>query len=227
MERRRVLALPAAWLVGASAHAAATGGVVRTRVETDVGAFEIEVNTEVAPLTVANYLAHVDAKLLDGGSVYRIVTLANQAPDDPAQDRGRAVGNEPARRESAAAAADRPRDHPRHRPQARDGTVSMARSTPGSATSEFFICIGDQPELDFGGGRNPDGQGFAAFGRVVAGQDVVRALHSRGQSSQYLAPPIGSQVGPPAGVRRLSAPPPTTASTRTRGRRRPIRRASA
>jgi peptidyl-prolyl cis-trans isomerase A (cyclophilin A) len=67
----------------------------------------------------------------------------------------------------------------------------MARSTPGSAASEFFICIGDQPELDCGGGRNPDGQGFAAFGRVVAGQDVVRALHAKGQATQYLAPPIG------------------------------------
>ena len=49
----------------------------------------------------------------------------------------------------------------------KDGSLSMARSTPDSATTEFFVCIGDQPELDFGGKRNPDGQGFAAFGKVV------------------------------------------------------------
>ena len=71
-----------------------------------------------------------------------------------------------------------------------DGTVSMARAQPGSATAEYFVCIGDQPELDFGGGRNPDGLGFAAFGRVVEGMDVVRALHARGEADQYLAQPI-------------------------------------
>jgi peptidyl-prolyl cis-trans isomerase A (cyclophilin A) len=59
-----------------------------------------------------------------------------------------------------------------------DGTISMARGAVGTAASEFFICIGDQPALDFGAMRNADGQGFAAFGRVVAGMDVVRAIHA-------------------------------------------------
>ena len=54
----------------------------------------------------------------------------------------------------------------------------MARSAPGTATSEFFICVGAQPELDFGGRRNPDGQGFAVFGRVVEGMDVVRRIQA-------------------------------------------------
>ena len=71
-----------------------------------------------------------------------------------------------------------------------DGTVLMAPAAPGSAASEFFVCVGDQPELDFGSRRNPDGQGFAAFGRVVSGQDVVRALHARGEAQQYLAWPV-------------------------------------
>ncbi len=61
---------------------------------------------------------------------------------------------------------------------------------PNSATSDFFICIGAQPSLDFGGHRNLDGQGFAAFGRVVSGMAVVRALHSRGQARQFLSQPI-------------------------------------
>jgi peptidyl-prolyl cis-trans isomerase A (cyclophilin A) len=81
-----------------------------------------------------------------------------------------------------------------------DGTVSMARAQPGTATAEFFVCIGAQPALDFGGGRNPDGQGFAAFGRVVEGMDVVRALHARGEADQYLARPIAIRS-----VRRLAA----------------------
>jgi peptidyl-prolyl cis-trans isomerase A (cyclophilin A) len=66
----------------------------------------------------------------------------------------------------------------------------MARDGPDSATSDFFICIGDQPELDFGGKRNPDGQGFAAFGRVVEGMDVVRQIQGRPADGQSLTPPV-------------------------------------
>jgi peptidyl-prolyl cis-trans isomerase A (cyclophilin A) len=66
----------------------------------------------------------------------------------------------------------------------------MARSTPGSATSEFFICVGDQPELDFGGKRNPDRKGFAAFGKVIKGMDVVRQIHATNSSGQHLEKPV-------------------------------------
>ena len=72
----------------------------------------------------------------------------------------------------------------------RDGTLSMARNEPDTATSDFFICIGDQPSLDFGGKRNPDGQGFAAFGRVVKGMDVVRKIQAAPAQEQTLTPPV-------------------------------------
>jgi peptidyl-prolyl cis-trans isomerase A (cyclophilin A) len=77
-----------------------------------------------------------------------------------------------------------------------DGTISMARTGPDTATASFSIVIGDQPQMDFGGRRNPDGQGFAAFGRVVRGMDVVRAIQASptGQRGDYgtetLDPPI-------------------------------------
>ena len=71
-----------------------------------------------------------------------------------------------------------------------DGVISMARNEPGSATSEFFICVGDQPELDYRGKRNPDGQGFAAFGKVVDGMDIVRKIHQQPAGGQMLAPEI-------------------------------------
>src|SRR5690606_20906427 len=71
-----------------------------------------------------------------------------------------------------------------------DGTISMARFTPDSAVSDFFICINDQPALDFGGMRNPDGQGFAAFGRVIEGMDIVRRIHGQPADGQSLNPPI-------------------------------------
>jgi len=60
----------------------------------------------------------------------------------------------------------------------KNGTLSMARATPNSATSSFFICINDQPSLDFKGKRNPDGFGFAAFGKVIKGMDVVKKIQS-------------------------------------------------
>jgi hypothetical protein len=71
-----------------------------------------------------------------------------------------------------------------------DGTVSMARSGPDTATSSFFICLGDQPELDFGGRRNKDGQGFAAFGRVVSGMDKVKKIQQSPREGQRLSPPV-------------------------------------
>ena len=66
----------------------------------------------------------------------------------------------------------------------------MARTGPVSARDEFFICIGDQPSLDFGGARNRDGQGFAAFGRVVRGMDVVRAIQQSPSDQQTLTPAV-------------------------------------
>jgi peptidyl-prolyl cis-trans isomerase A (cyclophilin A) len=71
-----------------------------------------------------------------------------------------------------------------------NGTISMARSTADTATNQFFICIGDQPELDFGGRRNPDGQGFAAFGRLLSGWLVLQQIQSSPASGQSLTPPV-------------------------------------
>jgi peptidyl-prolyl cis-trans isomerase A (cyclophilin A) len=78
-----------------------------------------------------------------------------------------------------------------------DGAISMARSGPDTATGSFSVVIGDQPEMDFGGKRNADGQGFAVFGRIVGGMDVVKAIQAsptaaRGPyGSESLDPPIG------------------------------------
>ena len=66
----------------------------------------------------------------------------------------------------------------------------MARDEPGTASSEFFICVGDQPELDFGGKRNPDGAGFAAFGKVIKGMEVVRKINEAENTEQILSTPV-------------------------------------
>ena len=72
----------------------------------------------------------------------------------------------------------------------KDGVLSLARLEPGTANTEFFICIGDQPGFDFGGENNPDGQGYAAFGKVVKGMDIVLRIHRQPDQNQSFSPPI-------------------------------------
>ena len=192
MHRRHLLTWPALATLNAL-PLEARAATVLTRVDTALGPFVIAVDPAVAPVTVANYLAYVDAGHLDNGAVYRLVTLANQGPQTRHKIEvvqwgmntpdGKAAPFAPIVHETTKSTGLRHRD----------GTVSMARNGPGTATAEFFVCIGDQPELDFGGGRNPDGQGFAAFGQVVEGMAVVRALHARGQAQQFLPQPIPVQ----------------------------------
>jgi peptidyl-prolyl cis-trans isomerase A (cyclophilin A) len=70
------------------------------------------------------------------------------------------------------------------------GTLSLARSTPGTANSEFFICVGDQTGYDSSKNYNPDGLGFAAFGRVISGMDIVRQIHKQQANGQSFTKPI-------------------------------------
>ena len=190
MRRRVLLSASAVLALGGSVAATAQSRVVQTRCTTEQGSFVIQVDLGVAPITVANYLAYVDGHHLDGGSVYRVVTLANQTAQTKYKIEVIQWGMNLA---DGKAAPFPPIPHEttqQTRLKHLDGTVSMARNAPGSAASEFFICIGEQPELDFGGRRNADGQGFAAFGQVVEGMEVVRALHATGSQEQFLAKPI-------------------------------------
>jgi peptidyl-prolyl cis-trans isomerase A (cyclophilin A) len=187
------LVLSAAAIAAAPGPAPQTGkpagAPVRVSVETDLGAFEVELDPR-APVTVANFLRYVDAGLFDGGRFHRTVRPDNQrdkkVPIDVIQgapDANRKSAYPPAialERTSATGILHK------------DGTISMARvaGEPDSGRGEFFICIGDQPSLDFGGARNPDGQGFAAFGRVVRGMDVVRRIHMAPAKGETLTPAV-------------------------------------
>jgi len=159
--------------------------------ETELGAFTIEVDADRAPITAANFLAYVDGGHLDQAIAYRLVTMANQKPETVHKIEVVQWGIR-ASDENPAPFAPIP-----HETTEATGllhknmTISMARFAPGSAGSEFFICIGDQPQLDFGGMRNPDGQGFAAFGTVTAGQDVVLAIHAKAAAdTEYPETPV-------------------------------------
>lgn len=173
-------------LCAVQAHESAA--LVRVLLVTERGEIELALDAGHAPATTANFLRYVDGNFYTGGAFHRTVKPDNQ-PNSPVKIEVIQAGIDPAREkeDGPAIALERTRDTGlKHC----DGAISMARLGPDTATSDFFICVGDQPELDFGGRRNPDGQGFAAFGRVVRGLEVVRAIQQAPAEGQKLAPPV-------------------------------------
>lgn len=155
---------------------------------TELGDIKIEVFTDSAPTTAVNFMKYVDENRFRGATFYRTVTMDNQ-PDNDVKIEVIQGGLG----EDLDGLALPPIEHENTEETGvlhKDGTISMARSSPGTAGSEIFICIGDQPGLDYGGERNPDGQGFAAFGQVVEGMDVVRKIQAQPADGQLLNPQI-------------------------------------
>lgn len=151
---------------------------------TELGDIVLEIYVREAPVTARNFLRYVDENRFHGAYFYRTVTLHNQPDTDIKIEviQGGIGFIESELRLPAIEHETTRKSHIRHW----DGAVSMARAEPGTADSEFFICIGDQPELDFGGKRNPDGQGFAAFGRVIVGMETVRKIQIQPAVAQML-----------------------------------------
>ena len=190
-------------LLGCSGQSAARNGAstaaasVEVVLKTDLGRIVIAVDQAHAPITAGNFLRYVDSGAYANGSFYRSVAPATDRGTPPITviQGGRGLGRENG--EPGIVHEPTSRTGLRHR----DGTISMARGKPGSATTEFFICIGDQPALDAGGGRNTDGLGFAAFGRVVEGMDVVRAIQSRRADGPAPDPYVqGQMLNPPVTI---------------------------
>ena len=191
-----LLAFVLSAVVSATALVSTQAKTVRVRVQTELGDIVLEVDSIKAPITAANFLKYVDAGHYDGGIFHRTVKMDNQ-PESTVKIEVIQAGVNPERAKEGFPAIALERTSVTgilHK----DGVVSMARGAPDSATSGWFICINDQPSLDFGGNRNPDGQGFGAFGRVVTGMDVVRKIQAAPSSTnrttnteaQRLTPPI-------------------------------------
>ena len=146
---------------------------VRVTMVTGEGDIEIDLYLDRAPVTAGNFLELVDNGSLDGGSFYRVVTYENDRGSPKIEVIQGGLGG-------AAEGEFETIDHESTAGTGilhKDGVISMARGEVGTASTEFFICIGDQPGLDHGEMRNADGQGFAAFGQVVSGMDVVRRIN--------------------------------------------------
>ncbi len=173
-------------LVAITIRSCKTNNTIDCEIKTTEGSIYVELYPDKAPITVANFIQYVDGDLYTNSSFFRICNPANEA------DRKIKI-------EVIQGGFDNEvKDLPSINIETTkltgikhlNGTISMARDKPNSATNSFFICIGEQPELNFGGRRNSDGQGFAAFGKVIKGMDVVLAIQKQKDTSQYLVKPI-------------------------------------
>ncbi len=163
----------------------------RVQFETELGNFVVELDAKAAPVTVSNFLLYANERLYNDGAFIRTVTASNQPTNTVKVEVVQAIASQARTNEFyPPIPLERTRDTGLKHV---DGTISMARLGPDTARHSFFICIADQPELDFGGKRNPDGQGFAAFGQVITGMDLIRKIHASPADGQQLTPPIRIQ----------------------------------
>jgi peptidyl-prolyl cis-trans isomerase A (cyclophilin A) len=191
---------------GAARAAGQPAAPVRVLVATELGDIVIEVDVARAPATSANFLRYVDAGHYDGGAFHRTVRPDNQ-PESAVKIEVIQAGVNPARAKEGFPPIPLERTSVTGLTHT-DGVVSMARGAPDSATSGWFIAINDQRSLDFGGARNPDGQGFAAFGRVVSGMDVVRRIQMAPSSDNRTTNAEAQRLTPPVRILKASRLPP-------------------
>ena len=158
--------------------------IIPISMETELGPIQLELYPDRAPITVSNFLRYVDENRYEDFHFYRVVHMENQPDNDVKIEviqGGLGFDKHPMELPTIIHETT-DKTGIRHL----NGILSMARLEPGTASSEIFICINDQPELDFGGKRNPDGQGFAAFGKVISGMDVVRKIQLLPETNQML-----------------------------------------
>jgi peptidyl-prolyl cis-trans isomerase A (cyclophilin A) len=160
------------------------------KIETNFGDIEIELYPDKAPKSVSAFLSYVDSGLYKECSFYRVLKEENQ-PFAAFKTELIQGGIWQTNYKKSITLS-----HISHEPTNvtglahTNGAISLARTTPGSASSEFFICVGDQPAYDYGGRANPDGQGYAAFGKVFKGMNVVKNIHQQPEDGESFYPPV-------------------------------------
>lgn len=159
-------------------------------IETRLGDIEVEPYPDKAPKSVGAFLSYVDSGFYKNSSFYRVLKEENQ-PSASFKSELIQGGIWQTNYKKGISLPGIP-----HEPTNqtgilhKNGTISLARTTPGTASSEFFICIGDQPAYDYGGAANIDGQGFAAFGIVIKGMDIVKKIHHQPDYEESFEKPI-------------------------------------
>jgi peptidyl-prolyl cis-trans isomerase A (cyclophilin A) len=162
----------------------------RIVIETAYGDIELELYANKAPKTVAAFLSYIDNDLYDKATFYRVLNNDNQPSNAPKSEliqggiwKSKAYA---AKKIKGIAHESTNKTGILHKA----GVISLARTKPGTASTEFFICIADEPGLNFGGENVADKQGYAAFGKVIHGMDIVMKIYRQNEVDQYFDPPI-------------------------------------
>ena len=159
-------------------------------IQTSRGDIEIELYPLQAPKTVAAFLSYIDSGYYHNSNFYRVLNDENQSSNAPKTELIQG-GIWKTKNKIAAQLPGIPHETTQQTKILHaEGVLSLARTTPGTATTEFFICIGKQPGLDYGGENIADKQGYATFGKVVKGMEVVRKIYHQNESDQYFDPPV-------------------------------------
>lgn len=159
-------------------------------IQTEKGNIELELFADKAPQTVTAFLSYIDSGFFENSNFYRVLNLENQPSNAPKTEliQGGIWRTNITKAQSIPGIPHESTQQTgiKHT----DGVISLARAAPGTAGTEFFICLGKQPGLDFGGENIADKQGFSAFGRVVKGMTVLRKIYRQRENEQYFKPPI-------------------------------------
>lgn len=159
-------------------------------IQTRLGNIEVELYLDKAPVSAGAFLSYIDSGFYKKAAFYRVLNQDNQ-PSDAFKA---ALVQGGIWRTNHKLFVSLPGIKHETTKQTgilhKDGTISLARQQPGTATTEFFICLGDQPGFDYEGENNPDKQGYAAFGKVVKGMDLVKLIYNRPENDQAFTPPV-------------------------------------
>ena len=158
-------------------------------IETSYGDVEAELYPDKAPITVAAFLSHVDSGFYKQSSFYRVLKRDDLSPDYNNgmiqagiwQTNNALLNRMPTIKHESTAVSGLSHT---------SGTLSMARTDVGTARTEFFICIGDQSQFDSGRNSVADKLGYAAFGRVIKGMDIVRKIQSQKANAESFEAPV-------------------------------------
>ncbi len=159
-------------------------------IETKFGDIEVELYPKQAPISVAAFLSYIDSGYYNNATFYRVLRDDEQPTNAPKSELIQGGIWQTNYKLAATIPGIAHESTKQTGIQHKDGTISLARSTPGTANTEFFICVGDQPGFDYGGANNPDGQGYAAFGSIVKGMSVVKSIYNAPETDGTFDPLI-------------------------------------
>ena len=159
-------------------------------IQTKYGDIELELYPKQAPKTVAAFLSYIDAGFYNNSSFYRVLNMENQPSNAPKTELIQGGIWKTNYQQAIKVKGIEHENTQQTKILHTEGTISLARAAPGTAGTEFFIVIGNQPGLDFGGENCEDRLGYAAFGKVIKGLNLVYKISGQKSNGQYFSPMV-------------------------------------